>query len=60
MEKKELHIGVGYKFYRKHGKKNCVKVIGYDDEFVQVDDGDTKMHFVPRELFNSDNFSKDR
>ncbi len=63
LEKKELHIGKNYKFKRVHGNKDCVKVIDYDNDFVEIKDeqwekdGDFT-HFVPRVKFNADNFRK--
>ena len=57
MEKKELHIGIGYKFKRVHGDTECVKVVSYDDEFVEIADRNGN-HFVPRVKFNTDNFRK--
>ena len=57
LEKKELHIGLGYKFKRVHGDGGCVKVVSYDNDYVHIDDGNGK-HFVPRVQFNSDNFRK--
>ncbi len=57
LEKKELHIGKNYKFKRVHGNKDCVKVIDYDNDFVQIQDANG-LHFVPRVKFNADNFRK--
>ena len=57
MEKKELHIGLGYKFKRVHGDGRCVKVVSYDDDHVEIDDGNGT-HYVMRTQFNTDNFRK--
>ena len=57
LEKKELHIGKNYKFKRVHGNKDCVKVINYDNDYVQIQDANG-LHFVPRVKFNADNFRK--
>ncbi len=57
LERKELQIGKGYKFKRVHGKKDCVKVIGYDNDHVEIQDSDGT-HFVPRCKFTTENFKR--
>ncbi len=57
LEKKELHIGIGYRFKRVHGDCGCVKVVSYDNEFVKIHDVSGE-HYVPRVKFNSDYFKK--
>ena len=57
LEKKGLKIGLGYKFERTHGNKDCVKVLDYDNDYVKIQDANG-LHFVPRVKFSADNFRK--
>ena len=62
LEKKGLSICIGHWYKRKHDNK-CIKVTGYDNEFVEYTESDNKQdtdfkHFVKRENFNTDFFVK--
>lgn len=47
--------GVEGVLYRKHGKKNNVKIDSYDDKYVKIKDTDG-LHFIPKAHFNTENF----
>ncbi len=58
LEKKQLKIGINYKFSRVHGNKDCVKVVSYDNEYVHIIDKSGITHPVELAKFTTDNFLK--
>ena len=57
LERKELKIGINYKYCRTQGDKACGKVTAYDDAFVTFQDANG-LHFIPRQKFCTDYFKR--
>ncbi len=58
LEKKQLEIRIGWKFKRKHGNQDCVKVDSYDNEWVNIMDRSGIVSPVHLIDFTTDNFKR--
>ncbi len=58
LEKKQLEIRIGWKFKRKHGNQDCVKVDSYDNEWVNIMDKSGIVSPVHLRDFTTDNFKR--